>query len=99
MSLSKWVKIIKDIFECPKTRNQIISEIKENCLRSQNLIFGSYDVDNQAVWDKILIKDKKCAENLKKFKIDNLIELEAWYVARLYHIMWDECRTCYKKFK
>ena len=87
MTLSDWVMIIKDCFNCKKSKYAIGKEIKTTCLDCDNKISGVYKVNNDLVWRNILVKDNDCLFAMKQRKIKDIIGLLSWFEEYQYQCM------------
>jgi len=99
ITLTAWTYIIKTILKSKQSQKTISSNIKSKCLLSESKFFGAYQVDNNAVWENIVLKDEECKIELKNLNIHDVINLESLYHEREYHKMWLYYRSNYKKHK
>ena len=99
LTLTKWTYIIKVVLKSRRSKQCICDEIKSKCLVANRKVLGAYIVDNESVWENIVIKDFNCVRELEKISIKDWIGLESLYEEREYHKMWLDFRLTYKKHR
>lgn len=97
ITLTKWLYILKHYLKCDIPRNDLRTKIINEC--SHGKIYNAYNVDNDLIWENIIIKNKKCRERLQELKLNDVMELESYYEEQEYHKMWLEYRSIYRKNK
>ena len=86
MNMSNWIYTIKTVLKCDRfTRNEIRNIICRECLVSDRKIFGSYVIDGQKVWDKIVVFDRGVMEKLQSLNIYDHIGIESLYSSIMQH--------------
>lgn len=79
MYLSDWQYIIKDVLHSKLTKKEIRQLVIGYCLSSPEKLFGSYQVNDQNVYDLIVCKDVNCQKRMKELHINSLTGIEGYY--------------------
>ena len=71
MTMTNWIYILSTFFESKYTKKELRNIIVSQCLSTPNKIYGSYCVDDQKVWDKIVVSDSKLKEQMNTHRISD----------------------------
>ena len=98
MNLEDWTSMVKRIGS-QKTRSEIKNIIKSECLFSQKRIMGAYQINGDAVWNRLIICDTACQEGLKENRIKGWIDMESWAAQIKHQKEWRYWNHVYRKFR
>lgn len=97
MTLTEWTSVIKDTFKSKNSKTAIAKEIKEKCLVSEVKWLGSYRINDELIWENILLKDDDYRTALEIRRIRDIIAFHSWYVECDYQRMHGSYRGCRHK--
>lgn len=97
ISMTKWLYILKHYLKCDIPQNELRNTIINECTHGK--ICNAYNVDNDLIWENIIIKNKKCKEQLQELRLKDIIDVESYYEEQEYHKMWLAYRQTYRKNK
>lgn len=87
MTLTSWVEFIKGILRSNKTKSEIRTQILNTCLYSPNKFLGSYQVNSELVWEKIIVTDESCKKRCEELKLSSVYDAMSCYEEVLYKRM------------
>jgi len=97
MTLTAWIETLVYLLHSKQSKKKLTEKIQSDCLLSEGTFFGSYQIDGEAVWNKIILNDPDCVLAIKEKRLDNYIYVESLYEENKYKKFWAANRTAYKK--
>lgn len=79
LSMTSWTWLIKTVLRSKRTRNSIRDEILENCTLKGKSIYGGYLLDDDKVWETVVMPDPDCRKRLEELHISGITGLESYY--------------------
>ena len=99
LSLTTWSRIIVRDLQYPETIAVVSTKIKATCLLSDKKFLGAYQVNQQKIWDTIIMPCSICRKKLMELKISSIIDMESWQTENEYQMMHLSARSAFKKIK
>lgn len=78
MGLTEWIEALKWMGS-KQSKRALSEKIKANCLRSQYLSLGKYLIDDDRVWEYLVLQDKNCLKFIEENNIKNCIDIESQF--------------------
>lgn len=96
LTMTDWVKVLKAFGYVPSKR-EISMEIKSTCLSIPHKVFGTYQVNDDAVWNNIVLANPSLCNSFAQEKILDPIDLISYLEEKQYREMWMDYRSAFKK--
>lgn len=69
LNLSNWIYILKRLLKSSKDEKELREIIVSSCLATPHRVFGAYIVDENKVWENIIVSDCKVLAKMEELKI------------------------------
>lgn len=79
LSLTNWQYVIKNLLRSQFTKNEIRTLILNQCLSSSQKLNGSYQVDDNKVFDLVICKDVRCLARMHELNISSVYGILSYY--------------------
>ena len=72
LNLSNWIYILKRLLKSSKDEKELREIIVSSCLATPRRVFGAYIVDENKVWENIIVNDSTLSEKLVELRITDV---------------------------
>lgn len=85
--ITTWVFIIRNMLHSDLKGTWVRSRILSSCLVSAQKVHGCYAVDQNKVWECIILKDRGCQRRLAELGITDIYGVLSYYEQQQYKEM------------
>lgn len=97
MNISTWVDALK-IMGAQQSKKALYIAIRETCLYSKRKPFGTYLVNNQLVWERLILTNPRCTAYAHEHNLNDPLDVESMMFAIYEHKGYLMGKSTYRKF-